>query len=410
MVSCQNSSRSVPSLKRLLAPDLIRGIMLLFIALANSAVFAVQGQPGLDTDPDTADRVVNALLTIFVDARAYPVFAVMFGYGMVQIFTRQRASGATLAEARRVLYRRNAWLIVLGFAHASLLNFGDFLGAYGIVGIFSTMLLVNAHPRTDKWIIGIWVVTIAWLAVLGIATSIGAAADSGVLAEIPVTPQPSLAATTYGASILLRLTEWPIHTLTVLPFILIVWLGICAGRRELIEKAAQHRRLLCWIAITCLGITFAGAVPMALLTARLIPFDAEAGEAMLRLQEASGMFGGPGYVALFALLTAGKTASGLAAPLAALGRRSLTFYLVQSLAWVALLSPLGLELARGTSSPGIISATVAIFTWATTVAAALALEKRGLKGPAETVLGYLTYGRRSSNNTNSISGPFSGRP
>src|ERR1700754_620922 len=126
--------------ERALAPDLIRGAMLLFIALANAANFAFAGQPGLDGTPHGLQRAVNFLMTTLVDSRAYPVFAVMFGYGLVQLARRHQAAG-------RILLRRNIALIGFGLAHATLLYFGDFLGAYGIVGILATLLLLRRGDR-----------------------------------------------------------------------------------------------------------------------------------------------------------------------------------------------------------------------------------------------------------------------
>ena len=85
----------------------------------------------------------TSLLFELVHARGYPVFAVMFGYGLVQLARRQdSASGATPKQVRSVLLRRNLWLVVFGFAHAALLYYGDFLGDHGIVGIAMTLLLL----------------------------------------------------------------------------------------------------------------------------------------------------------------------------------------------------------------------------------------------------------------------------
>src|ERR1700754_3180329 len=88
--------------ERALAPDLLRGSMLLFIALANAANFAFAGQPGLDGTPHGPQRVVNLLMSLFVNSRAYPVFAIMFGYGLVQMARRHE---------RPALVRRNLTLI-----------------------------------------------------------------------------------------------------------------------------------------------------------------------------------------------------------------------------------------------------------------------------------------------------------
>ena len=75
---------------RALAPDLARGAMLLFIALANAAGVVFGGQPGVEPAPHGLERGVNLLLLTLVHARAYPVFAVMFGYGLVQLIRRHR--------------------------------------------------------------------------------------------------------------------------------------------------------------------------------------------------------------------------------------------------------------------------------------------------------------------------------
>ncbi|MEK8107145.1 hypothetical protein NKG94_22000 [Micromonospora sp. M12] len=63
--------------------------MLLIIALANVAGVVFAGEPGLDATPAGVERGLNFLLFALVHARGYPVFAVMFGYGLVQLARRQ---------------------------------------------------------------------------------------------------------------------------------------------------------------------------------------------------------------------------------------------------------------------------------------------------------------------------------
>ncbi|CAM5430113.1 hypothetical protein SANTM175S_02464 [Streptomyces antimycoticus] len=98
--------------ERALAPDLARGTMLLFIALANAAVFTFGNQPGAEASPHGWERGFNLAMFVFVHARAYPMFAVMFGYGLVQLTRRQDAQGAGArrgalgaAEAQRLAHR-----------------------------------------------------------------------------------------------------------------------------------------------------------------------------------------------------------------------------------------------------------------------------------------------------------------
>jgi len=51
------------------------------------------------------------------------------GYGLVQLARRQRNAGTTASGVRKILLKRNGWLVAFGLAHATLLYFGDFLGA-----------------------------------------------------------------------------------------------------------------------------------------------------------------------------------------------------------------------------------------------------------------------------------------
>ncbi|MEV6926590.1 DUF418 domain-containing protein [Dactylosporangium sp. NPDC051485] len=354
--------------ERALAPDLARGAMLLFIALANAANFAFAGQPGLDPAPHGPQRIANFLMATFVDSRAYPVFAVMFGYGLVQLARRNPS---------RVLLRRNALLIAFGAVHATLLYFGDFLGAYGIVGIVATLLLVRRGDRFHHVVLWLWGYQTAYAGFLAVTGAIG---WRGGTAGIVNSPNPSLAAHSYARSILDRLTEWPLHTATVLGFVVIVWLGIWAGRRRVLEDPAAHRRLLVHAAAWSLGLSTLGALPYALMCAGLIHADPGTVEAMARLHAVTGEYGGVGYVALFGLVS---SVPRFLAPVVALGRRSLSGYLFQSICWVALFSPWALHL---TGTWTAVLAAVAV--WVVSALAAHAMRGRG---PAETLLRTFAY-------------------
>src|SRR5215204_2698718 len=188
----------VRSAERSLAPDLARGAMLLFIALANAPGLAAGG-PTRDVALESLERVANAVLSLFVHARAYPVFAVMFGYSLVQLARRQTEAGASPARVRSLLLRRNAWLFVFGFVHAALLYFGDFLGAYGIIGIIATMVLLH-RPRIQRAVFWLWAFSIVEL--LGLATYalIGLVRGTGAPTNVPAEIPASTLAPNYLAS------------------------------------------------------------------------------------------------------------------------------------------------------------------------------------------------------------------
>src|SRR5687768_18595832 len=106
--------------------------MLLFIALANSHYFlrgsSVLG--GYPQDGSAVDSAVTWLIAAFVDGRAFPMFGLLFGYGVAQIVRRQDETAGPKA-VRRLLRRRSLALVAVGFLHAVLLYAGDILTAYG---------------------------------------------------------------------------------------------------------------------------------------------------------------------------------------------------------------------------------------------------------------------------------------
>ena len=171
--------------ERTLAPDLARGLMLLLIALANTPYY-LYGQPTTTMavhapDGSTADRVVQAAIITAVDLRTYPMFAFLFGYGIVQLYLRQTRSGTTPTAARRLLRRRHWWLVVFGLVHAALLWMGDILVTYGLVGLVLVALFFRRSERTQ----------LTWALVLtGLSVLIVLAGAAATLLAAPATGPP----------------------------------------------------------------------------------------------------------------------------------------------------------------------------------------------------------------------------
>ena len=89
-----------PAPRRAFAPDLARGLMLCLIAIANVSAYLwgtkaatmMSGHPPSDSPLDTT---LSVLTILFVDGSIYPMFAFLFGYGIVQ-FTRSRTGTGKL--------------------------------------------------------------------------------------------------------------------------------------------------------------------------------------------------------------------------------------------------------------------------------------------------------------------------
>ena len=125
--------------ERALAPDLARGVMLLLIVLSNTGFYlwaAHHGPSGWHPiDGNALDRAVQFVMITTLDLRVYPLFAFLFGYGMMQLFLRQTAAGTPEKTAVALVRRRSLGLIALGFVHAALLMAGDIIGSYGLMSL-----------------------------------------------------------------------------------------------------------------------------------------------------------------------------------------------------------------------------------------------------------------------------------
>jgi uncharacterized protein len=363
--------------------------MLLFIGLANSSGYAAAAAIA-NTPIQALERGVDLVLLTLVHARAYPVFAIMFGYSLVQFARRQQTAGASRTEVKYLLLRRNVWLIVFGFFHAALLYFADFLAAYGIIGILATYLLLY-RERVQRVVLWLWGVSLLELVGLVGFLAYRWTHSTGAEPQPPNGADSSMTAN-YMESVLTRLNEWPMHTATVIPAIFIVCLGMWAANRRLLEDIDQHRSVLRKVALVCLPIAFLGGLPLALADVGIVHVDVETFFVMDLLHKVSGMFGGPGYVAVIGLLAAGMhDNAGWTGRIMGLGRRSLSGYLFQSFAWLMLLSPFTLHLGGKSGAPLATAAVLAIAVWTFSVYAAGWMEHRAYRGPAETLLRRLTY-------------------
>ncbi|SEF18150.1 DUF418 domain-containing protein [Jiangella alba] len=368
--------------ERALGPDLARGFMLLFIALANSHYFlrgdVVRG--GFPMDGSWLDSAVTWLIATFVDGRAFPMFGLLFGYGVAQLVRRNEALGPR--GVRRLLWRRSLVLIVVGFLHAMLLFVGDILAAYGV------LLLLGAW--TVRWRAR-WLVlpAAAFFALLMLPS-----ADSLSISTDP--PDASMLPPDLAGMVSERIVVQPLVMLGgpigfACPFLV----GLLAGRARVLERPAEHRRLLTVTAVVGLTVAVLGAQPVALMLAGVtdVP-SASTLELIGPLHDWSGVLGGFGYAALITLVAArltGRTGR-VTEAIRATGQRSMTCYLLQSVVWVAVFTPFLLDLSGTLTVAG--TALLATATWAATVVVADQLRRRGRRGPFEVLVRRVTYGRR----------------
>lgn len=406
-------SGPVAASERFVAPDLLRGVALLGIALANSVYYIVgrtMGPLARPVDGSTGDRVADVLVGTFVDNRAFPLFTLLFAYGFTVLIRRQAERGVDRGRARSLLLRRSLWLIVFGALHIVLLFEGDILLSYGALGL----VLAAMFAASDKVfrVVG-WSTLVVFVVMAGVDGLGGGAGDTSWL---PFDQRTVLGDLLWRVIALAGLVfTAPFTVAMLLPLAAV---GTLLGRRRVLEQPEQHVVLLRRLTLVGFPISILGALPLVLAAIGVW----QPGEGLLYLLGMlHGTTGIAGALAFFGLVgwwaarraeraSSGSGAAGRAAgpaagsvvgpgaqpgfvlsALVAVGRRSLTCYLLQSVLFVVLLKPwaLGLGVEAGT----LRVALIAVGVWLATVVVAVVLERRSTPGPAEQLLRRLSYGR-----------------
>ena len=391
---------------RAIAPDLARGLMLLFIAVANAPSYLWGDENSIigshAAEGSTADLVAQTIAILAIDGRSYPMFAFLFGYGLVQLYRRQQEAGVSDKDARRLLRRRHWWMVAFGLVHALLLWHGDILGAYGLAGLLLSWWFLDRRDVTLK----VWALVLTSLLVVAVLLSgavavllSGMSVPEGAPDEGFTLPDPT-ARPDYLLSALERVGIWAILTPSTAVLGLVVPITILmafvAARHRVLEQPAEHLRLLRATAIVGIAVGWSTGAILAVQNLGVWNVSRDFDWVFLMLHLAGGLFGGLGYVAAFGLLTARLQArpagaGRVAGALQAVGRRSLSSYLAQSALLAPLLSAWGLGLGASLSSWSV--ALVAIAVWVVTVVLAVLLDRADRRGPAEWLLRRLAYPR-----------------
>ncbi len=149
MESAQNSlsEKTVPAHpvrreERLISLDLIRGIAVLGILLANITGFAhvdiaYYWPPALPGGATVGDKIVWLAQFVLVDGKFRGLFTILFGASLVLFVERI----PNFPAAIRLQARRLGWLALFGLAHFFLLFRGDILFSYAMAGFFALFAL-----------------------------------------------------------------------------------------------------------------------------------------------------------------------------------------------------------------------------------------------------------------------------
>lgn len=367
--------------------------MLLLIALANVTAW-LPAQSFVEEG--AADRAWTLVRTMLIDGRSYPLFAMLFGFGLATIAVRYYDCD----DAARTLRRRGWWLMAFGLLH-SLVFAGDVLGAYGLTAVILGGLIARRR-RTAMIVLATLIATLSLVAFLAASVAFDPSAtgkDPSALPDMLTMP------------LLQRLGLWAGATVSsvalsaVLPCVVI---GVFIRYSGILSEPHRHRRLLGVTAVVGLALAAALGLPSGL--ALVDDSYSIMGDVLTVLGSYPG---GLGWLALIAWLCARRTPADSSAPddplgppasseeprrgaggvLVAVGRRSMTAYLAQSLVFAAVFGALHAAGLRSEISD-LAAAGIAVATWAVIALFCAVLARYGKAGPFESALRLLLYGRQ----------------
>jgi uncharacterized membrane protein YeiB len=379
---------SITKAERSLAPDIARGGMLLFIALANVPIHMwgmTLDRYNHNTGQSAADHIAYFVEQLLIAERSRPMFAILYGFGIAVMASRMFARGIEAKGVRKVLRRRSWWLVAFGFLHATFLFFGDILAPYGVTGLIALFFVHLSDKSLKKWLWG----SIAYVVIIGNVIMAFTFTTAGAPPSIPNVP-PYVGQMIFGA------IASPLGSLALVitgSFFPLVIIGMMLQRSGWIDHPSEHLPQLKKVFISGMIVNVVSSLPAALIA--LGAWEPAQGlwVAAIYATLLGGMYAGLGYICGFALLAhrlRNFGRRGVPGALAAVGERSLTCYLLQSIIMAPLLTAWGFGLGEDI---GYLTAFGYAFgTWLLTIVVAILLDKAGKRGPFEVLLRRLTYG------------------
>ena len=390
------------------APDVARGFMLLLISLANVG-FWVAGPEG--RAPSTADRTWAFIRALFIDQRAYPLFALLFGFGLATMVNRRMASGIdaycqqltgglrapsaaeldqareqAAIDARRLVRRRGLWMVLFGLIHGAFFP-SEIIGTYGIVAVVFAGWFAHKHHKRQLAVCALVLVSQFVPVVLAMLFGPGGEAAGSAPVAAPTGAGESVASALPW--FVTNVFGWFFTALSAAFTTMILpaaFLGARLADTDLIAHPERHRGLLTVAGIGGLALGALGALHQL-----LVPLtSAQPWAADSTLIMVLGLAGGCGWLAVLALYAGGPTSdnrlTGLKRLLSNVGCRSMTAYLSQTVMFAGIFVIAPRLTGRSVSPGAAASAAVAVMVWLTTVVLCAVLERLGMPGPFEVLL------------------------
>ena len=339
-------------------------------------------QPG-----NIADQIAAMFAAMFVHVRGLPMFSTLLGFGVGLITMSLARKNYPAKQARLVLVKRYGILALFGLVHMFLIFNGDIMVTYGLCGMIMGLLIA---VRT-KILQIIAYCSIGFSIFMGLIGAVGAAFGEDMM--LPLNPTADF--TTFS-DYFIDNAMWAFAFLfsacAAIPFLLgVMLIGFIWAREGVLADVNAHRRtLIIWSALTVAVILLIG-IPLGLASIGVFSGRVEA--IFIALNQGFGMITGPGILAMLALATQRlhNKVPVVFYPFVALGKRSMSGYIMQSILFIVTVMPFGLGL--GLEDGVAMKLLIATGIWAVTLVLATILEATNTQGPFEWAHRHLSYGK-----------------
>lgn len=370
--------------------DIMRGVSLLGILLVNMFAFSQPLPHVHDLNSwftDIHDQLNYQLLDIYVQGSFYPLFSMLFGYGLAMQYMKAERTGTNFYP---FALKRLLVLFIIGLLHAFLLWWGDIITMYAVCGFFLILLL----RLNSGWMLSIALVLNGLFHTLIISVYAMAEIANDEYETFVDISAIEDAITAYGIgtwkdAFMQRLNDlaiqmspsmWISAMFTILPYMLV---GAAAAKWRLVERAKELKGRWIILAIVCIaGGLFLKSYPFHTTRTYLWEY--------VRVY-----MGGPivaiGYASAIVLLCLIPFLPKLLSPIAKAGRMSLTLYLMQSVICTLLFYNYGFGLYGKVDV--LMGIVIAISIYVIQAAFAELWFIKFRQGPLEYLVKRMTYGK-----------------
>ena len=398
------ASLPVSAEERIQSLDVLRGVAVLGILVMNIQAYSMI--PAAYMNPTAlgplhgADRWVWLAGHVLADRKFISIFSMLFGAGIVAFATRAEARGDSPV---RLHYRRMAWLLLFGLAHAYLLWHGDILTTYAVCGML--LYPLRRLPARRLLLLGLGAVALCaviqvlfdravqhwppehvarlermiWLPPEAARERLASIYRGDWLTQMRARVPMSLSIQTVH---FLMYALWRVCGLMLIGMALYKWGVLSALRSARFYRRAALAGLIVGLPVILYGVMR----------------DAAGGWAFRRsfflgrqFNEWGSLFVALAYVGAVMFACVAGTAAWLRSRLAAVGRTAFSNYIAQTLICTTIFYGHGLGLFGRVSRSGQLAIVAAIWTLQLVVSASWL--ERFRFGPLEWLWRSLTYGR-----------------